>query len=264
MLLATEPVKAKSNRESHFEETNHPLPCVHSALHFQGIATPPTEEWQKHFSALFLCSVSPTRRQHRLTKPPPQRRAPPPAAVSAAPRHVLAPQGEQGWRGRLLCPVSAPRACACGARRDGRRGDGWGHVRHCRSSSTPSSSSWGRKRKGLGEEWGWGQPGGASLGLGATTMPKPTMPNRRHIRRGRADTDFFATQGRRWTSTDCQHRRLAPPATPAVLLACSRSRSREAAVSSSFSRARRRLLFLLPRAPLPPSPRAGNPLPPLR
>jgi hypothetical protein len=35
MLLATEPVKAKCNRESHFEETNHPLPCVHSALHFQ-------------------------------------------------------------------------------------------------------------------------------------------------------------------------------------------------------------------------------------
>lgn len=266
MLLATEPVKAKSNRESHFEETNHPLPCVHSALHFQGIATPPTEEWQKHFSALFLCSVSPTRRQHRLTKPPPQRRAPPPAAVSAAPRHVLAPQGEQGWRGRLLCPVSAPRACACGARRDGRRGDGRGHARHCRSSSTSSSSSWGRKRKGLGEEWGWGQP--------RRRQPWPWRDHdaqayhaqpRRHIRRGRADTDFFATQGRRWTSTDCQRRRLAPPATPAVLLACSRSRSREAAVSSSFSRARRRLLFLLPRAPLPPSsPRAGNPLPPLR
>jgi hypothetical protein len=172
MLLATEPVKAKSNRESHFEETNHPLPCVHSALHFQGIATPPTEEWQKHFSALFLCSVSPTRRQHRLTKPPPQRRAPPPAAVSAAPRHVLAPQGEQGWRGRLLCPVSAPRACACGARRDGRRGDGWGHVRHCRSSSTPSSSSWGE------EEGAWrGMGMGTTPAAPALALARPRCPS---------------------------------------------------------------------------------------
>jgi hypothetical protein len=160
------------------------------------------------------------------------------------PRHALAPAGREGTVGEAMGGATYDTAGAPQRRRRRRGG----------------------KRKGLGEEWGWGQP--------RRRQPWPWRDHdaqayhaqpRLHIRRGRADTDFFATQGRRWTSTDCQRRRLAPPATPAVLLACSRSRSREAAVSSSFSRARRRLLFLLPRAPLPPSsPRAGNPLPPLR
>jgi hypothetical protein len=121
-----------SNKESHFGEANHPLPHMDSGLHFLGIATPPTDEWQTHF----LCHAPLLCLPH--TAPPPAHRrsapnaGPPPAHRRSAPNagflhrrrsqllcaHLRAthPRRRASRGDGLGCfaPISAPRAHAAG------------------------------------------------------------------------------------------------------------------------------------------------------